>query len=65
MGRPAPGAPSRGGPCRPAIGYGRDGGRPGPRVGDLVVTEPSGAAPAPWWAEGVDEDDEAPAPVTP
>jgi hypothetical protein len=66
MWRPAHGATSRPGPCRPASGYGRDGGRPGPRIGDPVVTEPSGRASAPtWWTEGVDADAEAPAPVTP
>jgi hypothetical protein len=32
MWRPAHGATSRPGPCRPASGYGRELGRPGPRV---------------------------------
>jgi hypothetical protein len=34
MWRPAHGATSRPGPCRPASGYGRELGRPGPRVGE-------------------------------
>ncbi len=36
MWRPAHGATNRPGPCRPASGYGRAFGRPGPRADDLL-----------------------------
>ena len=36
MWRPAHGATSRPGPCRPTNGYGRALGRPGPRAHDLL-----------------------------
>ena len=42
MWRPAHGATSRPGPCRPASGYGRAVGRPGPRVDVLVEHDAAG-----------------------
>ncbi len=41
MWRPAHGATSRPGPCRPASGYGRALGRPGPEMIGRVTDEPS------------------------
>jgi hypothetical protein len=41
MWRPAHGATSRPGPCRPASGYGRALGRPGPEMTATVTDEPS------------------------
>ncbi len=41
MRRPPQGATSRPGPCRPASGYGRVVGRPGPCLTGPVVTEPA------------------------
>ena len=46
MWRPAHGATSRPGPCRPASGYGRELGRPGPRVGEAPAVEPGTRCPA-------------------
>ena len=70
MWRPAHGATSRPGPCRPASGYGRELGRPGPRVDEPIVTEP---VPRPLeparFLDLAEADAEAPpptpAPVTP
>ena len=78
MWRPAHGATSRPGPSRPASGYGRVLGRPGPEVdgplGDDELGDSSPGAPdvttfgelvGEVWAEQVGEAVEAPAPVTP
>ena len=73
MWRPAHGATNRPGPCRPASGYGRAVGRPGPRVdGPLVeatgvgVLDPSAFGATIGAVEAdVDATVEAPAPVTP
>jgi hypothetical protein len=42
MWRPAHGATTRPGPCRPASGYGRAVGRPAPRADAPVEPDPSG-----------------------
>ena len=72
MWRPAHGATNKPGPCRPASGYGRAVGRPGPRVdGPLVETgvgvlDPSAfGAPIGSVEADVEVIVEAPAPVTP
>jgi hypothetical protein len=72
MWRPAHGATTRPGPCRPTSGYGRALGRPGPRSGEAVVDGPGAEAfhPADFGepvgcASGTDAEVEAPAPVTP
>jgi hypothetical protein len=73
MWRPAHGATTRPGPCRPTSGYGRGLGRPGPRGGAAAVDgpEPDAFEPADFGepmgcASGVDaEEVETPAPVTP
>jgi hypothetical protein len=70
MWRPAHGATSRPGPCRPASGYGRGVGRPGPRVSEADVEEasapPSACALEPaWFAERAEAPGEMEAPVTP
>ena len=49
MWRPAHGATSRPGGCRPASGYGRGVGRPGPRVGG-----PLGCESTEWFETGDD-----------
>jgi len=69
MRRPAHGATSRPGPCRPASGFGRAVGRPGPHVtaspgAEVVVHEVARVVEPAWFSEspsGV----EAPAPLTP
>jgi hypothetical protein len=70
MWRPAHGATSRPGPCRPASGYGREVGRPGPHRGEPVVGGgPTCALEPAWFVEcpdsGADADADAPTPVTP
>jgi hypothetical protein len=72
MWRPAHGATSRPGPCRPASGYGRQVGRPGPCADEPIAAGPPACAFEPAWlvdpgkpGETVDRDAEAPAPVTP
>jgi hypothetical protein len=70
MWRPAHGATSRPGPCRPASGYGREVGRPGPRADEPVAVESQPCPLEPAWFLGVDlaeADTEVPtpAPVTP
>ena len=72
MWRPAHGATTRPGPCRPASGYGRALGRPGPGGGETVVDDPGAGVfdPADFGepvgcASGADAEVEAPAPVTP
>ena len=52
MWRPAHGATSRPGPNRPASGYGRALGRPGPRVDDPAADEPVHGQPAGGAPEG-------------
>ncbi len=72
MWRPAHGATSRPGPCRPASGYGRALGRPGPPADDPLVDEvPIGALAPAAFGELVgqvrvtEQEAEAPTPVTP
>ena len=72
MWRPAHGATSRPGPCRPTNGYGRVLGRPAPRRHDVVIDDPGAHAFTPadfgepvGCASGADAEAEAPAPVTP
>jgi hypothetical protein len=76
MWRPARGATSKPGPCRPASGYGRVLGRPGPPAGDSLVEPVTALDPAVFDELGettldvpvevpIDADVEAPAPVTP
>lgn len=68
MWRPAHGATSRPGPCRPGSGYGRAVGRPGPRGSEPVVSEPPTCTLEPaWFVECAEADAtvEVPAPVTP
>jgi hypothetical protein len=81
MRRPAHGATSRPGPCRPASGYGRADGRPGPHVVasvvvevvevvEVVVPDVARAVDPAWFSEpraGVEPPAgvEVPAPVTP
>ena len=76
MWRPAHGATTRPGPNRPASGYGRALGRPGPRFDEAPSDEPTRAALLAQAAFGellgrddpvgaVEPEVEAPAPVTP
>lgn len=66
MWRPAHGATSRPGPCRPASGYGRAVGRPGPRVDDPLIEETGVGVLDPWaFGTPVETPVETPAPVTP
>jgi len=66
MWRPAHGATSKPGPCRPANGYGRDPGRPGPRVSSPIDPEhPASALDPAVFVALMDEEAEAPAPVIP
>ena len=70
MWRPAHGATSRPGPSRPASGYGRALGRPGPRDDEPFVSEPIPRPLEPAWfvdqpEKPAEADAEAPAPVTP
>ena len=67
MWRPAHGATSRPGPCRPASGYGRVAGRPGPRLDAPIATEPSTCSlePARFAELAEAADTEVAAPVTP
>jgi hypothetical protein len=70
MWRPAHGATSRPGPCRPASGYGRELGRPGPRVSEAPAATAAGvpstgALEPAWFAERTEPAPEAEAPVTP
>ena len=68
MWRPAHGATSRPGPCRPASGYGREVGRPGPRADEPSAVEPPPCSLEPaWFLDVAEADTEAPtpAPVTP
>jgi hypothetical protein len=72
MWRPAHGATSRPGPCRPASGYGRVLGRPGPSGHDLFGDDISpGAFDVSTFAELMglgelgEQEVEATAPVTP
>jgi hypothetical protein len=63
MWRPAHGATSRPGPCRPASGYGRAPGRPGPGSEAAADDEASPVKLDPvLFGEG---EAEVPAPVTP
>ncbi len=69
MRRPAHGATSRPGPCRPASGYGRAIGRPGPHVvaraaAEVVVHDPARVLEPAWFSEAA-AGAETPAPVTP
>lgn len=66
MWRPAHGATSKPGPCRPASGYGRDVGRPGPRVtGPIDAARPAGTLDPAAFVELMDQEAETPAPVIP
>jgi hypothetical protein len=69
MWRPAHGATSRPGPCRPAGGYGRELGRPGPRVSDAPAVAgkemPGDALEPAWFADRGEPANEAEAPATP
>ena len=74
MWRPAHGATSRPGPCRPGNGYGRAVARSGPRPNLPAIDEPVATldpvvfgdlAPLVWAVEIDQSDVEAPAPVTP
>jgi hypothetical protein len=70
MWRPAHGATSRPGPCRPASGYGREVGRPGPRDHEATVVagyDRSARDPLEpaWFAERGEPVNEAEAPATP
>jgi hypothetical protein len=69
MWRPAHGATSRPGPCRPASGYGRELGRPGPRVSDAPAVAgnemASDALESVWFADRGEPATEAEAPATP
>jgi hypothetical protein len=66
MWRPAHGATTKPGLCRPGSGYGRELGRPGPRAGDRVALGRLTRALEPgWFEEQIDADADAPAPVTP
>ena len=69
MWRPAHGATTRPGPCRPASGYGRELGRPGPRLGESPAVHGHEMAgdprePGSFVARG-EPADEAEAPATP
>ena len=71
MWRPAHGATTRPGPGRPASGYGRALGRPGPRSREVVddsradAFDPADFGEPMGRASGADAEVEAPAPVTP
>ena len=70
MWRPAHGATTRPGPCRPASGYGRELGRPGPRPSERSVPAWAACTFEPGWLDNalddpLDTDAEAPAPITP
>lgn len=66
MWRPAHGATSKPGPCRPASGYGRDVGRPRPRVtGPIDAARPAGTLDPAAFVELMDQEAETPAPVIP
>jgi hypothetical protein len=65
MWRPAHGATSKPGPCRPASGYGRELGRPGPVVSSSLVERQGCTLDPAVFAELVDQDAAAPAPVIP
>jgi hypothetical protein len=72
MWRPAHGATTRPGPCRPASGYGRASGRPGPRAPGLsaeAVDESDPFDPSVFTALAAPAaptgEPDAPAPVTP
>ena len=72
MWRPAHGATSRPGCCRPASGYGRALGRPGPSASGSAVTDacegtldPATFVELAGLTESVEQEAEAPAPVTP
>jgi len=69
MWRPAHGATSRPGPCRPASGYGRELGRPGPRVHEAPAVDghamPGGALEPASHMEHGEPANEAEAPATP
>ncbi len=67
MWRPAHGATNRPGPCRPASGYGRVLGRPGPRI-DVGMGEAaplSALDPSQFSVRVAEPESEATAPVTP
>ena len=66
MWRPAHGATSRPGPSRPAGGYGRVLGRPGPRSWtDPPPRDETALDPSAFAAVEVEVETETPAPVTP
>ena len=66
MWRPAHGATSKPGPCRPANGYGRDLGRPGPGVNSRIDSErPAPTLDPAGFVALIDQEVEAPAPVIP
>lgn len=69
MWRPAHGATSRPGPCRPASGYGRELGRPGPRVHEAPAVDghamPGDALEPASHMEHGEPANEADAPATP
>lgn len=66
MWRPAHGATSRPGPCRPASGYGRALGRPGPPAAELHTDDVRFDALVDWvTGDDVEAEQEAPASLTP
>ncbi len=67
MRRPAHGATTRPGPCRPTSGYGRVLGRPGPRTDGVVLDDAPVRVldPSQFGVRGAEPETEAPAPVTP
>jgi len=64
MWRPAHGATSKPGPCRPASGYGRKLGRPGPGSSE-VAPAPTRAFEPGWFVERAEPSVEVDVPVTP
>jgi hypothetical protein len=65
MWRPAHGATSKPGPCRPVNGYGRDLERPGPRASSPVDSERPAPALDPAVFVAFTDQEAAPAPVIP
>ena len=66
MWRPAHGATSKPCPCRPANGYGRDLGRPGPHVGSAIDSDhPASPLDPAEFVALIDQEADAPAPVIP
>jgi hypothetical protein len=65
MWRPAHGATSRPGPCRPASGYGRELGRPGPRAHEAPAVSGHAVLEPASFVERGEPANEAEAPATP